>query len=120
MSAIQDKLLVNPGCKGELFNPDGMPDGLESDKAFRGSVSNGPHIVFFSGGYWCPPQITKIVEKPTRKNYVTKAPLELFAYSVRDEPTAAVGLQEQIEACVREHLPGSRFRRVHVFHLGYR
>jgi hypothetical protein len=120
MRAIQDELLANPGHKGELFKARTMPEGLESGNAFRGSVSNGPHIVFFSDGYWRPPQITKIVEKLTRKTYVTKAPLELFAYSVHDEPTGAVGLQEQIEASVREHLPRSLFRRVHVFHLGFR
>lgn len=65
-----------------------------------------------------PPQIDKIREKLTDKRYQTTVPLELFAYATHDEPDGAVGLVEQIDHCVRTHLPGSLFRRVSVFHVG--
>jgi hypothetical protein len=82
-------------------------------------VTNGPRLSAPSAGSWLPPQIDNIEQKLTDRRYQTTAPLELFAYSTHDEPDGAVGLLAQIDACVRAHLPGSAFRRVHVFHVGF-
>jgi hypothetical protein len=120
MAAIQATLLESPDLEGKLFESGQVPKGLERGVAYRGGLhAKGPHIISFSAGSWRPPLLSKIVDKLTRKNYKTDSPLELFAYSTHDEPTGAVGLREQIEKCIAEHLPGSRFRRVHVFNLAF-
>ncbi|HEV7448073.1 MAG TPA: hypothetical protein VGO18_36235, partial [Steroidobacteraceae bacterium] len=117
---IQDQLLVRAsGFTGDLLGGLNGPDALERAVVYRGSVTNGPQFSPFSAGSWLPPQIDKIREKLVDKRYQTAAPLELFAYSLHDEPDGAVGGIEQIDTVVHPHLPGSRFRRVHVFHYGF-
>jgi hypothetical protein len=75
----------------------------------------GPHITTSSAGSWLPPQLDKIREKLVDKTYRTDAPLELFAYSRHDEVDGLAA----IENCINTYLPGSRFRRVSVFNLGF-
>jgi hypothetical protein len=120
MKWVQDQLLVRaPGFTGDLLGELHGPAGLERAVVYRGSVTNGPQFSPFSAGSWLPPQIDKIREKLVDKRYQTTAPLELFAYALHDEPDGAVGVMEQIDTVVHAHLPGSRFRRVHVFHYGF-
>jgi len=126
MLAIQDRLLaLGPSFTGSLFAGvagiagAAAPGGLRDAVVHRGHVSQGPRLSAPSAGSWLPPQIDKIQEKLTDKRYQTSAPLELFAYATHDEPDGAVGLLEQIDRCVCTHLPGSLFRRVHVFHVGF-
>jgi len=81
--------------------------------------ADGPHFSAPSAGFWQPPQAEKIVEKLSDKEYTPAAPMELFAYSTHDEPDGAVRSLEAIQAAVAKHQPGSRFQRVHVFHVGF-
>jgi len=46
--------------------------------------------------------------------------MELFAYATHDEPDGAVGWLESIQATVAEHMPGSQFSRVHLFHVSFK
>ncbi len=117
---IQDHLLaLGPAFDGSVFADAELPAGLHDAVVHRGHVTKGPQISAPSAGYWLPPQIDKIREKLTAKRYQTTGPLDLFAYATHDEPDGAVGLREQIDLCVRTHLPGSGFRRVYVFHVGF-
>jgi hypothetical protein len=79
-----------------------------------------PHIVAPSAGYWLPPQLEKIREELVTKAYHTDAPLELFAYSRHDEVDGHLGGLAAIEACIKAHLPASKFERVSVFNLAFR
>jgi hypothetical protein len=119
--AIQSVLLGDRDYKGEI-TADSIknPNGFESAKVGRYAViADGPHFQAPSGSFWSRPQVEKIVEKLTDKTYAPKAPLELFAYSPYNEPDGAVGSIEEVQAAITKHLPGSQFRRVHVFHLGF-
>ena len=104
----------------KLFQNSVPPPGLRIVHVYRDDwVQDGPHIRTISAGRWCPPQIGKIEEKLRCKKYRAEAPLELFAYSRHDEPDGAVTWRKEIDACVHAHLPGSLFRRVHIFNLAF-
>jgi hypothetical protein len=118
--AVQHLLLDVPGFTGDVpLDRFGTIRGLNAAKVFRGNVKDGPQLSAPSGGYWLPPQADKLVEKLRDKKYETRAPLELFAYATHDEPDGAVGSLEAIQGAVTAHLPGSLFRRVHLFHRGF-
>jgi hypothetical protein len=121
LGALQAFLLARPQFSGEVSAEDiGMPAGFDGARIFRGGTKNtGPYVSSPSGGYLQPPKIDKIVEKLRDKTYEPAAPLELFAYATHDEPDGAIGWLESIQASVTEHLAGSKFRRVHLFHLGF-
>lgn len=112
MKAIQEQLLAKPiAFVGELSECSGVT-------VIRGKdITNGPQFNAPSAGHWLMPQIAKIREKLTVKTYCTAAPLELFAYSMRDDVDGHVDSLNMIDECVKEHLPGSSFRRVRVFDL---
>lgn len=115
MHLIQERLLALPvGLSGELYGEIDAPPETDWAKVFHGNVNDGPHIVAPSAGYWLPPQLDKIRGKLVDKTYRTDSPLELFAYSKHDEVDGHVGGLE-----AKKHLPGSRFRRVLVFNLGF-
>lgn len=120
MHLIQDRLLGLPvGFSGELYSDIDAPAEVDWAKVFHGSVKDGPHIVAPSAGHLLPPQLEKIQEKLVAKTYRTDAPLEIFAYSKHDEVDGHVGGLAAIEQCIKTHLPGSQFRRVSVFNLGF-
>lgn len=120
MHLIQDRILALPAVfSGELYGDIDAPAAVDWAKVFHGNVTEGPHIVSPSAGYWLPPQLEKIEEKLVAKTYRTDAPLELFAYSRHDEVDGHVGGLAAIEECIKKHLPGSRFQRVSVFNLGF-
>jgi hypothetical protein len=122
MREIQARLLANgAGFKGHLFEEDDYPEVLERARVFRDdNVINGPQIYAPSGGAWLVPQVDKIREKLTDKDYRTDRPLELIAYATHDELDAHVDSLRMICECVQRHLPGSRFRRVWVFNRHFR
>ncbi len=120
LSALQTFLLEHPHFTGEITTDDiGMPSGFHGARIGRVETTTGPHVSAPSGAFWQPPQVAKIIEKLTDKTYEVTAPLELFAYATHDEPDGAVGSLETIQAAVAEHLPGSQFRCVHLFHVGF-
>jgi hypothetical protein len=117
---LQGFLLEHPHFNGELAEEVlGTPQGFHGARIGRFEFTNGPHISAPSGSFWQPPQVEKITEKLSDKTYTPGAPLELFAYATHDEPDGAVGSLEAIQAAVAQHLPGSLFRRVHLFHVGF-
>jgi hypothetical protein len=120
LHGLQSFLRAHPGFTGKVTAEDlEYPDGFHAANIGHvESVKNGPHVTAPSGDYWRPPQVEKITAKLRDKVYEPVAPLELFAYSTYDDPVGHVGLLEQIQAVVAEHLPGSLFRRVHLFHVG--
>jgi hypothetical protein len=121
MKEIQTRLLAKgSGFEGDLFRGDETFDGLNRARVHRGKLSNGPRINAPSAGAWLAPQVDKIREKLSDKNYQTERPLELFAYATHDEVDAHVNSLPMIDECVRRYLPGSRFRRIWVFnrHFG--
>ncbi len=121
MSAIQNRVLaLAHDYEGEMFRDLDHPAGLHGARIIHGCGTGGPHINASSAGPWLPPQVDKIEEKLTKKKYRTAGPLELFAYANHDEPDGAVDSLAQIDACVRTYLPGSAFKRVRVFNLGFR
>jgi hypothetical protein len=119
--AVQGYLKAHPRFAGKI-DPEslGEPDGFASAQVFRGSVSAGPHLSSPSGGSWQWPNLEKIVEKLRDKTYTTTAPLELFAYTLYDEADLHMNSLPAIQDAVAQHLPGSQFGRVHVFHVGHR
>lgn len=118
--ALQTFLLEHPHFNGEIATEDiGMPSGFHGARIGRFETTTGPHVSAPSGAFWQPPQVAKIVEKLSDKTYEVTPPLELFAYATHDEPDGAVGSLETIQAAVAEHLPGSQFRCVHLFHVGF-
>ena len=120
LGALQTFLLEQPHFSGEIATEDiGMPSGFHGARIGRFETTTGPHVSAPSGAFWQPPQVAKIVEKLSDKTYEVTPPLELFAYATHDEPDGAVGSLETIQAAVAEHLPGSQFRRVHLFHVGF-
>lgn len=66
-----------------------------------------------------PPQLEQITTKLKDKTYQYSGRLELFAYSIHDEPNGAVGGLEAIEQTIRQDIGTSKFDRVHVFHVGF-
>jgi hypothetical protein len=66
-----------------------------------------------------PPQLEQITTKLKDKTYQYSGRLELFAYSIHDEPDGAVGGLEAIEQTIRQDIGTSKFDRVHVFHVGF-
>jgi hypothetical protein len=120
---LQSFFLSRPDFAGRV-----MPEDLEFPQGFRlanvgrfKSISNGPEVVAPSGDYLRPPQVDKIKEKLCDKSYDSAgAPMELFAYAMHDEPDGAVGWLESIQSTVAEHIAGSKFRRVHLFHVGFK
>ena len=120
LSALQTFLLAHPHFEDEIEAEQiGTPSGFHGARIGRFETTTGPHVSAPSGAFWQPPQVEKIVEKLSDKTYKVAAPLELFAYATHDEPDGAVGSLEAIQAAVEEHLPGSQFRRVHLFHVGF-
>ena len=120
LSAIQKELLILPsGYSGPLFSRTTMPAHLHTASVFRNKRTDGPHFSAPSAGGWMPPQLKKIEEKLRDKNYAFTGPLELIAYSPHDEPDGHVNSLAEIRACINQHLTGSLFTRVHVFHLGF-
>lgn len=120
LSKLQSYLLSHLGRRGEVGADDiGYPDGFHSATIWRGSVSDGPRVTSPSAGYWHPPQVGAIT-KHLQTHYETDAPLDLFAYATHDEPNGSVGSLATIQAAVAQHLPGSQFRQVHLFHVGFR
>jgi hypothetical protein len=69
---------------------------------------------------WLPPQASKIEEKLQPGRYLSNIPTELFAYAIHDEPDLAGGSLELLQDLIVKLLPGSSFRRAHVFDLGFR
>jgi hypothetical protein len=119
--ALQGWLLTHSGFSGRVELGELELMGVEQLAIYRNQkIQDGPGISSPSAGYWLPPQVSKIVEKLRDKDYPTDIPLELFVYATHDEPNGAVGSLEAIQAAVAEHLPTSRFRRVHLFHVGFR
>ncbi len=121
LRAVQQVLSAAPNFTGEITAESiGAPSGFHGARVGRyDHIKDGPKLSAPSSGYWNRPQVNKIAEKLSDKTYTTAAPLELFAYSPHDEPDGAVGSLEEICAVAAKHLPGSQFRRVHVFHLGF-
>ena len=118
--ALQGFLLRNPGNTGRVnANDIGSPAGFESANIFRGGTMKGPHVTSSSAGYWSPPQVDNIT-KHLQTQYEADAPLELLAYATHDEPDGSIDSLDTIKAAVAQHLPCSQFRRVHVFHTGFR
>jgi hypothetical protein len=120
--AIQTLLLGLPGFKGKITAESlKNPEGFESAQVGRyEDINDGPRFYAPSVYPWSEAQVDKIVEQLTDKAYTPKAPMDLFAYSVHHAPDGALGSLEKIQAAVAEHLPGSQFRRVHLFNLGLR
>jgi hypothetical protein len=86
----------------------------------RGDVSRGPRFSHSSAGRWLPPQVSKLEDKLRPGRYEkTFVPLELFAYSVHDEPDLAIGSVEQLQDVIVRQLPGSAFQRAYVFDLWF-
>lgn len=120
LHAVQRFLLMHPGYKGLLpLGRVGRPRGLGATTLHRGNVTSGPKFSHFSAGRWSPPQISNVVAKLRPGRYQLTMPVELFAYSVHDEPDLAIGSLEQLQEAIVQHLPGSSFSRVHVFDLGF-
>lgn len=120
LKAVQRLMSDSPGFAGRVLPAAiGQPRGLVGATVFRGGVTDGPGMSASSGGYWQQPQVDKIAGKLRDKRYQTSAPLELFAYSTHDEPNLAVGSLEQIQETIVTLLPGSPFRRVHVFDAAF-
>jgi hypothetical protein len=121
MRALQGFLLQHPGCSGALpLSAIGRPSGLTSVTIHRGHVARGPRFSHFSAGRWLPPQVSKVEEKLRPGRYKFDVPMELFAYAVHDEPDLAIGSLEELQNVIEEQLPGSAFRRAHVFDFGLR
>jgi hypothetical protein len=121
LRAVQDFLLQYPGYVGALPPKRlGLPRGLEFATIHRSHVTNGPKFSHFSAGRWLPPQASKLEEKLQTGRYRSDIPMELFAYAIHDEPDIAVGSLELLQDLIVKLLPGSSFRRVHVFDLGFR
>jgi hypothetical protein len=117
--AVQGFLLRNPQHVGILSLQDaGSPRGLESVTVHRGRVTNGPRFSHFSAGRWHPPQVGVLEAKLAPERYRSDIPLELFAYSIHDEPDLAVGSLEQLQEAIVRLLPASSFRRAHIFDFG--
>lgn len=119
---LQSLLLARRGFAGRVTAEDlEYPHGFHSANIGRfASITNGPQVASPSGDYLRPPQVDKIVEKLRDKRYEPAGtPMELFAYATHDEPDGAVGWLESIQAAVNDHIAESRFRRVHLFHLGF-
>lgn len=119
--AIQKFLLEHPGYSGVIPpNSVGQPRGLDSATIHRGHVANGPKFSHFSAGRWSPPQVFKVKEKLLPGRYpiigCSNGPICL---AIHDEPDLAVGSLEQLQNVIVAGLPGSAFRRVHVFDLGF-
>lgn len=121
LHVIQEVLLATPGFSGEITAESiGTPRGFHGARVGRfDHIKDGPKFSAPSVGFWKAPQVHKIAEKLSDKTYTPAAPMELFAYSPHDEPDGAVGSLEEIQAVIAEHLPGSQFQCVHVFHLGF-
>lgn len=120
LSALQTFLLEHPHFNGEITAEEiGTPPAFHGARIGRLETTTGPHVSAPSGAFWQPPQVEKIIEKLRDRTYELVAPLELFAYAMHDEPDGAVGSLGAIQAAVGKHLPGSQFRRVHLFHVGF-
>jgi hypothetical protein len=120
LSAIQKELLRQPaGYAGPLFGPTTMPARLHAVSVFRNKTTDGPHFSAPSVGSWMPPQLKKLEQKLREKDYTFTGPLELIAYSEHDEPDGHINSLDEIRMCIDRNLTGSRFTRVHVFHLGF-
>lgn len=120
MNAIQQFLLEHPNHQGAVpLRAVGRPSGLSSLIIHRGQVSRGPKFSHFSAGRWLPPQVSKLEAKLRPGRYKCEFPLELFAYAVHDEPDAAIGSLEGLQSTIVTLLPGSSFRRAHIFDLGF-
>jgi hypothetical protein len=119
---LQSFLLARPGFAGRVTAEDlEYPHGFQWANIGRLKITNGPHITSPSGDYMRAPQVDKIIEKLRDKSYgPAGAPIELFTYATHDEPDGAVGWLESIQSAVAEHVVGSQFRRVHLFHLGFK
>lgn len=117
--ALQAFLRVRPGFTGDVTAEDiGLPRGFHHAYIGRADFINGPDVGAPSADFLRPPQIERITRKLKTKVQTTE-PLELFAYTNFDEPAGAVGSLETIQAAAIAGLTESRFRRVHVFHLGF-
>ena len=119
---LQTYLLSNNlGRRGDVTPSQlGSPEGFESATVWRDGVIKGPYVTSSSGGYWQAPQVNNIVDHLQSAYQIDGRPMDLFAYSTHDEPDGHVDSLANIQAVVRQHLPGSQFRRVHVFHVGFR
>jgi hypothetical protein len=116
---LQSFLLIHRRRRGEVQADEiDSPRGFHSASIWRGGISKGPQVTSSSAGYWHQPQVSNIT-KHLQTCYEVTAPLDLFAYSLHDEPDGATNSLANIQAVVAQHLPGSRFRRVHVFHVGF-
>jgi hypothetical protein len=119
MLTLQKFLLVNRGYSGALAPAKiGKPRGLDTVTIHRGKVTNGPKFSHFSAGRWQPPQTSTLEEKLKPGRYTFDGQLELFAYTVHDEPDMAVGSLERLQEVIITRLPQSSFRRVHLFDFG--
>lgn len=120
LHVLHDFLLEHPHFNGEVTEEVlGTLQGFHGARVGRFEITDGPHVSAPSGAFWQAPQVEKIAEKLRDKEYKPVAPLELFAYATHDEPDGAVGALETIQAVVAQYLPGSLFRRVHLFHVGF-
>ncbi|HEX3949489.1 MAG TPA: hypothetical protein VHW95_06535 [Steroidobacteraceae bacterium] len=121
VTGVLRELLARPaGFRGDIYGDlDDLPRGLHSATIARFKKANGPTITSPSAGYWCPPQLEQITTKLKDKTYQCSGRLELFAYSIHDEPDGAVGGLEGIEQTIRQDIGTSKFDRVHVFHVGF-
>jgi hypothetical protein len=81
--------------------------------------SNGPKFSHFSAGLWSPPQVSKLNAKlkPGRYAHLGHR-LELFAYSVHDEPDLVAGSLQLLKDAIMTQLPASAFQRAHLFDFG--
>ena len=121
LQAVQEFLLQHPGYVGVLPPKKiGLPRGINAATVHRGHVTNGPKFSHFSAGMWLPPQAAKLEEKLQPGRYRSSIPMELFAYAIHDEPDLAVGSLELLQDLIVELLPGSSFKRAHIFDLGFR
>jgi hypothetical protein len=121
LNRLQSYLLGHLGRRGEVTAGHlGFPEGFHKVTIWRGGVTDGPHVGSSSGGYWQGPQVNNIVDHLQNTYQIDGRPLDLFAYSTHDDPDGHVNSLANIQAVVAQHLSGSQFRRVHVFHLGFR
>jgi len=121
LRALQDFLLHNPGHSSVVpLSAIGRPPGINSATIHRGHVTHGPRFSHFSAGRWLPPQVSKVEQKLRPSRYKSDIPLELFAYAIHDEPDLGLDSLEQLQKAIVELLPGSAFRRAHVFDFGLR
>jgi hypothetical protein len=119
MHQIQALLLTCPDFSGRMFTAGAKPKGLKGGNAYRDKRRNGIRIHSFSAGPLLAPNASTVERKLTNRTYEAFAPLELFAYSVHDEPDGAVGWQEMLDTSIAKYLPNSLFKSVHLFHFGF-